>query len=85
MGIMATPLDLSSTTSKWLARNAVHNIAYVIVNSNAYNNVAPGAYATYSMSPWEKGLITYDVIIGIICVALIAWVIVREKRSKSAN
>lgn len=85
MGIMATPLDLSSTTSKWLARNAVHNIAYVIVNSNAYNNVAPGAYATYSMSPWEKGLITYDVIIGILSVALIAWVIVREKRSKSAN
>ena len=51
MAMKKFDLDLSDPTAKWAARNAVKNITYVVVNSNAYENVAPGAYAWYEMSP----------------------------------
>jgi beta-glucosidase len=80
MGLTATPIDLSTATAKWCARNAVHNIAYVVVNGNAYNNVMPGSYAYYDMSPWMVKIIIADVVVGAICLAAIGWVIVRQKR-----
>lgn len=82
MGMTATPLDLSSATSKQLARKAMHNIAYVIVNSNAYHGIEPGSYAEYSMSPWKKGLIGFDAAVGVLCAAAICLVILRQRDEK---
>jgi beta-glucosidase len=82
MAMEAAELDLSTPTAKWCARNAVHNIAYVVVNSNAYNNVPPGAYAYYDISPWKVSLITADVIVGVICLAAVALVLFRQRDEK---
>lgn len=84
MGMRTTPLnDLDTATAQWAARNAIKNIAYTIVNSSAYNGIAPGSYAYYDMSPWRIGLIVFDVIAGVIAAAGVAWVVLRtvdEKR-----
>ncbi|MDF2510970.1 MAG: glycosyl hydrolase [Herbinix sp.] len=78
MGLTAAEIDLSTPTAKWSARNAIHNISYVVVNGNAYNNVMPGAYAYYDMSPWMIKLIAADIIVGVICLLAFVWVIVRQ-------
>lgn len=84
MGMRTTALnDLDTATAQWAARNAIKNIAYTIVNSSAYNGIAPGSYAYYDMSPWRIGLIVFDVIAGVIAAAGVAWVVLRtvdEKR-----
>ncbi len=84
MGMRTTQLnDLDTATAQWAARKAIKNIAYTIVNSSAYNGVAPGSYAYYDMSPWKIGLIVFDVVAGVIAAAGIAWVVLRtvdEKR-----
>ena len=67
MGLKATPINLSTPTAKWCARNAIHNISYVVVNSNAYNNVKPGTYAYYDMAPWQvimSGINQYGLFFG---------------------
>ena len=78
MAVRAETLDLSTPTAKWCARKAIHNICYVVVNSNAYDGVAPGAYVYYDMSPWKVGVITFDCIIGILAVGAVLWMILRE-------
>lgn len=82
MGMMATPLDLTSATSKHLARKAMHNIAYVIVNSNAYNGIEPGSYAQYSMSPWKKGLIAFDIAVVLLSLLAVGWIVLRQRDEK---
>jgi beta-glucosidase len=78
MAVKSYSLDLSTPTAKWAARNAIHNICYVIVNSNAYDQVAPGAYVYYEMSPWRKGLIAFDCVIGVLALGSIAWIVLRQ-------
>lgn len=84
MGMRATALnDLDTATAQWAARRAIKNIAYTVVNSAAYNGIAPGSYAYYDMSPWRIGLIVFDVIACVVAAAGVVWVIVRtvdEKR-----
>lgn len=53
MGISAVPLDLTATGKQWRAREAVHRIAYVVVNSNAYDGVAPGGYVSVKTPLWK--------------------------------
>lgn len=84
MGMRTTALnDLDTATAQWAARKAIKNIAYTIVNSSAYNGIAPGAYAYFDMSPWQIGLIVFDVIAGVLVLAGIGWIVARtvdEKR-----
>ncbi len=83
MGMRKTDLqNFSNYTAQACMKNAIHNIAYTVVNSNAYNYVAPGAYAYYDMSPWKVGLITADIVVGVLDVAIIAWVVVRSFKHK---
>lgn len=78
MGMRATELtDLDTATAQWAVRRAIKNIAYTVVNSAAYNGIAPGAYAYYDMSPWMIGLIVFDVIACAVAAAGVVWVIVR--------
>lgn len=75
-------IDLSTSTAKWCARNAIHNIAYVVVNLNAYDRVAPGAYVYYDMSPWRVALITVDVILYVLTFGGIVWIVLRQLDEK---
>lgn len=78
----ATLVDLDKPTVQWCARNAIHNIAYTVVNSNAYNNVAPGAYVYYDVSPWKVGLIIADSVCAVIVLAGALWVVIRSIKVK---
>ena len=81
MGIRTVPLDLTTPTAQWAARKAVHNIAYITANSNAYNHVAPGSYAYYDQSPWMKALQIIDVTGAFICL-LLCIMLLRVKKGK---
>lgn len=83
MGMRATALnDLDTATAQWSVRRAIKNIAYTVVNSSAYNGVAPGSYAYYDMSPWRIALIIAVVIAGLLVAAGAAWVIIRALDEK---
>lgn len=83
MGMRSTALnDLNTATAQWAARKAIKNIAYTVVNSAAYNNVAPGSYAYYDMSPWMIGLIVFDIVAGIVAVAGVCWMVLRQLDEK---
>lgn len=49
--------DSSSATALTCLREACHNILYSYSNSNAMQGVAPGASISYTLSPWQKGII----------------------------
>ena len=72
----------ATATAQWAARRAIKNIAYTVVNSAAYNGIAPGSYAYYDMSPWMVGLIVFDVVACIVAAAGIVWVVVRTADEK---
>ena len=83
MGMRSTALnDLDTATAQWSVRRAIKNIAYTVVNSSAYNGVAPGAYAYYDMSPWRIGLIIAVVIAGVLVAAGTVWVVLRALDEK---
>lgn len=82
MGMRTVELDMSTPTARWAARNAIHNIAYVVVNSNAYNNVLGDARVYYDMSPWQKALIAADITIGVICAIGVIWIVLRQNDEK---
>ncbi len=83
MGMRMTALnDLDTATAQWAARKAIKNIAYTVVNSSAYNGVAPGSYAYYDMSPWRIGLYAFDVVAAILVAAGICWIVLRGQDEK---
>ena len=83
MGMRKTDLnDLDTATAQWSVRRAIKNIAYTVVNSSAYNGVAPSTYAYYDMSPWRVGLIVADVVAGALAAAGIVWIVLRTLDEK---
>lgn len=45
--------DSASITALHRIQDAVKNISYAVVNSGAYNGIAPGAKTTRSIAPWK--------------------------------
>ncbi len=78
----ACAYDMESATAQTAMRNAIHNILYSYVNSNLMQNMASGASAYYDMSPWEVGLITGDIIVGILVMGGVIWMVLRTKDEK---
>jgi beta-glucosidase len=74
--------DYDSTTSRSAMRHAIHNIAYMVVNSSAMNGIAPGTTFWYEMSPWKMGLLIGDIIIGLFTVSIIIWMVLRYRDEK---
>lgn len=69
--------DSSSPVAQWTIRQAVHNIAYSVVNGNAMQNVGPGQSFHFAMSPWKIGIVVMDVVIGLLVAGGIAWIVAR--------
>lgn len=82
MAVRAADIDLSTPTAKWAARKAIHNICYVVVNSNAYDKVAPGSYVYYDLSPWQITLISIDAVLYTIAAGLVVWMVLRQINEK---
>jgi beta-glucosidase len=75
--------DYDSATARTAMRNAIHNIAYAVVNSNAMQGYAPGTVQKTTMSPWLKALIGADVVIALIVLGGIFWIVKRTKAEKA--
>jgi beta-glucosidase len=75
--------DYDSATARTAMRNAIHNIAYAVVNSNAMQGYAPGTVQKTTMSPWLKVLIGADVVIALIVLGGIFWIVKRTKAEKA--
>ena len=82
MAVRAADINLSTPTAKWAARKAIHNICYVVVNSNAYDKVAPGSYVYYDLSPWQITLISIDAVLYTVAAGLIVWMVLRQIHEK---
>jgi beta-glucosidase len=74
--------DTESATAITAIRKAVKNMCYSIVNSRAFEGVAPGTTFSYKMSPWRVALYTGDAIAAIFIVVMIAVMVLRTKKSK---
>ena len=73
---------LNTPTTQWAARNAVHNVAYVVVNGNAYNKVKPGATAYYDESPWHRTLTIFSWVLVALSALGVCWMVLRQLDEK---
>lgn len=48
-------VDIESNTAKHVMRNCVKNISYTVVNSLAFNKIAPGSTSYRDIAPWRIG------------------------------
>ncbi len=60
-------------------RRATKNLAYLLVNSNAMQGIAPGAVVRVGTSPWVYWLIAVD---AVLALALAGSVILLAKRRR---
>lgn len=74
--------DASTAYAQWSIRQAVKNISYAVVNSNAMQNVTPGMNYHYAMSPWRWIVISVDIVFGALFVGMVTWNILRYTRKK---
>jgi len=74
--------DYDSATARWAMRNAIHNLAYTVVNSNAMNHMAPGAVQKIGISPWKIWLAIADVVIAALVILGIVAMVRRAKDEK---
>ncbi len=75
-------VKLDTPTTQWAARNAVKNVAYVVVNGNAYNNVKPGAVAYYDESPWHRTLRIINICLLLLSALGVIWMVIRQLDDK---
>jgi beta-glucosidase len=71
--------DYDSTTARSVMRRAIKNICYMVVNSNAVNNMAPGSTNSYAISPWKKALWGGTAAAGILVILIIAAMVKRKE------
>lgn len=69
--------DTKSTTARNAYRKAVKNISYMVVNSNAYNNVAPGSIIIREISPWRVWFYAGSAVLCTVACGGFAWTIFR--------
>lgn len=74
--------DYDSPTAQSVMRNAVHNIAYTVANSNALDGVVPGSVVKVKLSPWQKSLYAVDVLLAVLLVSGVVWINKRSKHEK---
>lgn len=82
MPMMWSLEDYDSATARSSMRNAIHNIAYTVANSNAMQGVAPGGMVKTEMSPWVFAIIGVDVIAVLILALGIFWIVKRAQDEK---
>lgn len=75
-------VDYESATARTAMRTAIHNIAYTVVNSNAFEGAAPGDVVKQHVSPWVYLWIILDVVIGCIIILLITLMVKRARDEK---
>ncbi|WRS30964.1 glycoside hydrolase family 3 C-terminal domain-containing protein [Actinomycetaceae bacterium MB13-C1-2] len=76
--------DTSSALAVTDIQNSTKAILYTVANSNAMNDMAPGATVTYHAPAWVYIQWAVTGLLGVAWVAGVVWVIVRVKRHSKA-
>ena len=63
-------------------RDAIKNVLYTVVNSNAMNGIAPGSKISYSLAPWEKGCVAAIAVTGVLFAGVVVMSILRARDEK---
>lgn len=74
--------DYDSATARNAIRTAIHNLAYTVVNSNAFEGAAPGDIIKKHTSPWVYMWVLLDIVLGLIISGLIFLMVKRTKDEK---
>ncbi len=82
MPMMWTVGDYDSATARSVMRNAIHNLAYTVANSNAMQGYAPGAVQKVAMSPWRVGILVFTIVFGLLIAGGIVWLVLRRLDEK---
>lgn len=78
--IMWSISDYDSATARASMRNAIHNIAYAVANSNAMEGMAPGAVQKIGISPWVWLVAGLD---AVAIVFLVGGIVLIRRRAKA--
>ena len=62
--------DSTSDTHIYHAKKAAHIKLFNVANSNAMIGITPGSKISYTMSPWQKGLIAAYIATGVVVLGL---------------
>ncbi|MCF0228258.1 MAG: glycoside hydrolase family 3 protein [Parasporobacterium sp.] len=73
--------DRLTPTQATLIRQAVHNILYVIANSNAMNGYGSDVSVSYGLAPWQQVNIYIDIVI-LLLLALWGFIVIRKSRKE---
>lgn len=76
--------DTGSATARKAIRQAIRNMCYSVVNSNAMNGIVPGTVISYTRSPWEYGVIYGDLAFSLLLAAGMAYVILHCLKKRDA-
>lgn len=68
-------LSRHSPTARTVTRNAIHNICYTVVNSNAMQGFAPGFVSAVRMASWKMALIGTDAANALLVAGGVFWII----------
>ncbi|MFU0811275.1 MAG: Fn3-like domain-containing protein [Atopobium sp.] len=72
--------DYDSATARSSMRNAIHNIAYAVANSNAMEGMAPGAVQKIGISPWVWLIVGID---AVAFVFLVGGIVLMRRRTRA--
>ena len=73
--------DMDSPTARTAMRRATKNLAYLLVNSNAMQGIAPGAIVQVGTSPWVYWLIAVDVVLALLLAGGVVLLLRRRKQA----
>ena len=82
MPFMWNVSDYDSATAHSVMREAVHNIAYTIVNSNAMQGAVPGSTFSISTPSWRVAITVTQVVITLLLVGGVVLIVRRTKAER---
>lgn len=80
--VTSTIGDYDSATARSVMRQAIHRLAYTVVNSNAMQGVAPGSIVYYDMAMWAILLLIANIVIYGLIIGGIVWIVLRVRDDK---
>ena len=74
--------DTESATSVKALQSSAKNICYTVVHSSAMNDISRDSLISYTLAPWQVGLVVGGVVIALLIAGGIVLIILRTKDEK---
>ncbi len=74
--------DYQSATMQTAMRKVVKDMCYMVANNSAMQGAAPGTIITYTMAPWQIGLVAGYVVTGLLAMLMTFLTIRRRNDAK---